>query len=133
MSGGRLIYVQWIGVVLEANGRALIECRPAVLPFFLEGLRKTIKERRVGILAGIWTTELMIKSGSFSGYQRFKKAVIVLLGTLSLLMFSIPKCYNSYNKKHIQGVNHNTTVYIAQNRILSGRHVSTFIGHLQAH
>jgi len=40
-------------VVLEANGRALILVGPLSYRFFLEGLRKTIKERRVGILTGI--------------------------------------------------------------------------------
>jgi hypothetical protein len=40
-------------VFLEANGRALIAGRPAVLLFILESLKKTIKDRRVGILAGI--------------------------------------------------------------------------------
>jgi hypothetical protein len=38
--------------------------------FFVEGLRNTIKHRKVGIVAGIRTTELLIKFGGFSEYLR---------------------------------------------------------------
>ena len=40
-----------------------------------------------------------------------------IYGTLNL-MFSIPKCYNTYKKKHIQGVSHNTTVYLPYHKIV---------------
>jgi hypothetical protein len=59
----------------------LIAVGHAALPFFLGDLRKTIKDRRVGILAGIGITVLLIKSASFSGHQRFKKEVTLLLRT----------------------------------------------------
>jgi hypothetical protein len=44
------------------------------------------------------------------------------------LMFAIPKCYNIYRIYKRVSLKHNNFIHIHKSSILSGRHVSTFIG-----